>query len=157
MLPLRGGLPSWSLRQLKNLMFSMAGFRTDTKLEFGYSGGMAEGVGPWGGQEEAAFPAIASASRCSQTLLAPNCPTHSGERIAEGGLRFGVPRRRGSLLTFARRQVGGQESHDREQRQEARCGAGDGFVGPLALRLDAQMRPRLLEGGLDLPALHEPA
>src|ERR1700712_4510160 len=27
----RGGLPRWSLRQPKNLMFSMAGFRTDTE------------------------------------------------------------------------------------------------------------------------------
>src|SRR4051812_38947477 len=49
MLRLRGGLPSWSLRQLKNLMFSMAGFRTDTQAgslalrgrptRFGFSGG----------------------------------------------------------------------------------------------------------------------
>jgi hypothetical protein len=44
-----------------------------------------------------------------------------------------------------------QQSHEREQPQQARRGAGNGLVGPLALRLDAQRECIILYVMVSLP------
>src|SRR5215203_1551001 len=78
------------------------------------------------------------------------------ERIAEGGLRLGVPRRCCSASPLASGEPGGQQRDDREQGEQARRGARDRLVRPLPLRLDAEVGAGLLEGHLHLPASHKP-
>src|SRR4051794_2772415 len=82
--------------------------------------------------------------------------TDRGERVREGGLWFEVPRGCCDPPALAGREPRGKEGDNREQRQQAGGRARDGPVGPLPLRLDAEMSARLLEGHLDLPALYEP-
>ena len=53
-------------------------------------------------------------------------------------------------------EVVSPEGDKGEQRQQGRRGAGDGFVGPLALSFDAEMGAGVLEGDLKLPAGDEP-
>ena len=47
----------------------------------------------------------------------------------------------------------GHEDDDADEAEEARGGAADGARGPLALGLQAQVRPGLLEGDWDVPPL----
>ena len=51
----------------------------------------------------------------------------------------------------------GEERDEREQTQKRGRRPPDGQLGPLSLRLDSQMPPRLLESRLHLPAQDEPA
>ena len=118
---------------------------------------MAEGVGPGFWQGQALFCALAAARRCEESLFAPDRPAHRGQGIAEGGVWLGVPGGRGDALALADRETVRQQADNREQREQAGRCAGNCLVGSLPLGLDAQMRPRVLEGDLDLPALDEPA
>ena len=54
-------------------------------------------------------------------------------------------------------EVVSPEGDQGEQRQQGRRGAGDGFVGPLALGLDAEVAPNLFERHFNRPAPDEPA
>ena len=54
-------------------------------------------------------------------------------------------------------EVVSPEGDKGEQRQQGRRGAGDGFVGPLALGLDTEVASDLFERDLDRPAPDEPA
>ena len=50
----------------------------------------------------------------------------------------------------------GEQGDEREETQEGRCRAGKLALGPVPLRLDAQMSAHRLAGDLPLPAQHEP-
>ena len=50
----------------------------------------------------------------------------------------------------------GQQSHQREQAQQGRCGASDGPIRPLALGLHAEMVSDFMKSDFQLPAHHEP-
>jgi len=54
-------------------------------------------------------------------------------------------------------EVVSPEGDKGEQRQQGRRGAGDGFVGPLALSFNTEVAPNLFERDLDRPAPDEPA
>ena len=75
-----------------------------------------------------------------------------GEGVAEGGFGLGVP------CGLARREaVGmrgmGHEDYQAVEAEEARGGAANGAGRPLALGLQAEMRPCFLEGDFDVPSV----
>src|SRR3954469_24874480 len=92
-----------------------------------------------------------------KTLFLPEVSPYSGECIAEGGAAFVIPGRAHNGPACLRAELCGEQGHEGEQPEQARGRACDGQVGPLALGLNAQMRPGLLERGLQLPTLNEPA
>jgi len=81
---------------------------------------------------------------------------HGGEGIGEGGLRLGGPGgdTRGQGV---RVQALGHERDEAEEAQEAGRGAGDGAIGPLALRFEAEVGAHLLERHLNVPAADVPS
>jgi len=83
--------------------------------------------------------------------------SHGGKGVAEGWTRFAVPGTAGRGLSLCGPEPGGQEGDEGEQREQARCGAGDGEVRSLALGLDTEVGAGFLERDLQLPALDEPA
>src|SRR4051812_20547574 len=96
-------------------------------------------------------------ARQGKTLFLPEVSPYSGECVAEGGAGFVIPGRADNGAACLRAELCGKQGHQGEQPEQARGGACDGPVGPLTLGLDAQMRPGLLECGLQLPTLNEPA
>ena len=50
----------------------------------------------------------------------------------------------------------GKESHEQKEPQESRCGAEDGRLRPLALRLDPQVFAHRMKGDFHLPAQDKP-
>ena len=52
-------------------------------------------------------------------------------------------------------EIAGPQGYETVEAEENRGGSGYGFVGPLALCLDAQMSPGFGEGDLDLPSADE--
>jgi hypothetical protein len=79
---------------------------------------------------------------------------HRGQGIGEGRTLLAAPGGDGQAGTLA--QTCGQQCDNREHPQQARRGAGDGLIGPLALGFDAQMIARLAERQLQRPAPDEP-
>src|SRR3954452_10127983 len=95
--------------------------------------------------------------RHGKTLFLPEMSPYSGECIAEGGAAFVIPGRAHSGSARLWAELCGEQGDEGEEPEQARGGACDGQIGPLALGLNAQMRPGLLERGLHLPTLNKPA
>src|SRR5215213_6279553 len=100
---------------------------------------MAERVGDALAERGGEFPHLGLLPRQEQTLLAPELPTHGGKAIGEGRTWLAVPSvgvdgRADTTIEACREQ-----GHDREQREQAGCGARDRPIRPLALGLDAEM------------------
>lgn len=132
------------------------GTQTGSELDFGRSSGLAEGIGPGTGQDEAPFRSVALMTGQHRGLFTPERVAHRREGVDEGRPRFGVPCRRRNLSTFADRQTAGKLRDDRKQREQAGCGAGDGLVRPLQLGLYAEVSACLRESDLYILAPHEP-
>src|SRR5947209_7941499 len=96
-------------------------------------------------------------ARHGKTLFLPEMSPHSCKCVAEGGAAFVIPGRAHNGAACLRAELCGKQGYEGEQPEQARGGACDGQVGPLALGLDAQMRPGFLECGLQLPTLNKPA
>src|SRR5215204_1789471 len=94
---------------------------------------------------------------CEQTLLAPELPADRCEGIGEGRVLLAIPSRNAGLQAHTVVEAHGEQRHDREQPKQARRGAGDRLVRPLALGLNAEVVAYLAEGDLHLPTLDEPA
>ncbi|MBL6082221.1 hypothetical protein JMJ56_30045 [Belnapia sp. T18] len=98
------------------------------KLDFVQSGGMAEGVCDTFAEGWREFRGVAGVLGYGQTLFAPDCPPYGGKAVGEGRSLLVVPGvgRYPELGTAveARRQ----QDDDREQAEQAWCGAGDGLV-----------------------------
>src|SRR5262249_28556593 len=93
--------------------------------------------------------------RCGKTEVAPQMPPHEGQAIAAGRRLFVLP---GSLLEGKRSlwsqrmpKAGPQAVAPQEQGRRALTGQ----IRPLALRLEAQLRPAFLARGFPTPALQE--
>src|SRR3954452_9921647 len=132
-------------------------FLTSTLARLWPSGSVAEGIGNAFLERWAEFLHLAWMARHGKTLFLPEMSPYSGECVAEGGAAFVIPGRAHNRPACLRAELCGEQGHEGEQPEQARGRACDGQVGPLALGLNAQMRPGLLERGLHLPALHEPA
>jgi hypothetical protein len=91
-----------------------------------------------------------------ETLRLPDFLAHGGQRIGKGRLLRAIPSSGPDRAAGARRKLLGEQRHQGKQAQQAGRGVGDGFVGPLALALEAEAIAHLAEGDLDRPALHEP-
>src|SRR5215207_9017935 len=70
---------------------------------------------------------------CEQTLLAPELPADRCEGIGEGRVLLAIPSRNAGLQAHTVVEAHGEQRHDREQPKQARRGAGDRLVRPLAL------------------------
>lgn len=76
-------------------------------------------------------------------------PPHCGEKIAERGLRSGIPGSLPERNSTIRVQRESQEHHHAVQSEETGGAAFNRQVRPLALPFHSQMRPALFEGDLD--------
>jgi len=88
--------------------------------------------------------------------MLPHFLSHERQSIRKGRQGLAIP---GVLpdrdLAFLGMRVS-QQSHQREEAQQSRCGAGDSPIGPLALGLDAQVVSDFMKSDFELPAHHEP-
>ena len=86
---------------------------------------------------------------------APQVPADSSQSITKGSLIFDVP------TGLANRQFSwkkhlGHDGHQAEDAKEARRGAFDGPVRPLALGFEAEESAQFFKGDFDIPAPCEP-
>lgn len=88
---------------------------------------------------------------CEETLLLPELAADGGERIGEGGMRLVIPSSGRDRLAGFGVEAGGEQRHQRKQREQARGGASDGPVRPLALGLAPEVVADRAEGDFDLP------
>src|SRR5712692_5435047 len=82
--------------------------------------------------------------------------TNERQRIRKGRQGFGIPGSltgRKGLLT---QQLLSKNGDQRKESQEGRCGAQNGQIRPLALRLHAQMGAHLMKGDFDRPTHDKP-
>src|SRR3954453_19556382 len=121
------------------------------------SGSVAERISNALLERWAEFLHLAWMTRHGKTLFLPEMSPHSGEGVAEGGAAFVIPGRAHNGPACLRAELCGKQGHEGEEPEQARGRACDGQVGPLALGLNAQMRPGLLERGFQSPTLNEPA
>jgi hypothetical protein len=82
---------------------------------------------------------------------------HSAEGIGERCARLSVPRCVNDGQAGAHGKACPQQCDNGEQPQQARRGAGDRVIGPLALGFNAQVIARLAERQLQRPAPYKPA
>ena len=104
------------------------------QLDFGQSGCVAQGVGPSGWHDEATFRSVTSARRRNRSLFVPERAAHGRQGIHAGGARLGIPCCGRDLLPLARGQPSGEQGDDREQGEQAGCGAGDGLTSDAPAR-----------------------
>ena len=85
----------------------------------------------------------------------PQVTADSGQGITEGSFLFGIPT---GLSEWERVRVQYHcHQHDQaENTKQARGGALNGLVRPLALGFEAQMSPHFFEGDFDVPTSNEP-
>ena len=127
------------------------------KLDFVHLGGVAKQALQVVEEGARDFDEIGIWRGCRKSGLGPQLAAHQGEGVGEGRDRFGVPgglrdRGRGSSLEL----VVGEQRHQGEETEQRWGRAGDRTIGPLALGLDAQVGPHLVEGHFELPAQDEP-
>jgi hypothetical protein len=82
--------------------------------------------------------------------------TNEGQGVGKSGKSFALP---GRLTNGQRLTLEQLMSKDRDQRKESqlsRGGAQDDKVGPLPLRLHAQMSAYLMKGNFHLPSQNKP-
>ena len=122
----------------------------------------AEVSGRMAGRECVRVLDLATGTGANLRCLAPQLPSPQRWLVVDRDvdLLAHVPRRvsswaLGRACTVAK--ACSERGHDREQREQARRGAGACPIRPLPLRLEAEMIPGLTEGDLHLPALDEPA
>ena len=89
----------------------------------------------------AEFLHLAWMARHGKTLFLPEMSPYSGECVAEGGAAFVIPGRAHDGPACLRAELCGEQGDEGEEPEQARGGACDSQVGPLALGLNAQMRP----------------
>src|SRR5258708_23732576 len=77
------------------------------------------------------------------------------EHVTKGGGVLAIPGRLSNRKLPIRVQRLPKEGHQTVEAKEERSRALDGWIRPLALRLDAQMSATLLKRHLQTPALHE--
>src|SRR5512144_1524624 len=95
-------------------------------------------------------------NRHGKTLVLPQARADPGQRVAEGRLVSGIPGAHSYRYSPPDLKPIGDERHYREQPHQYRRGASNGFVRPLPLGFDAEMRTDFFTGDFPLPALHEP-
>jgi hypothetical protein len=101
------------------------------------------------------FHTVSVRPRHERNLMGPYFAAYSRDGIAEGEHRLWIPRG-GSRLELSRLgEIVYPEGDEGEQAEQARGGAQDRLVGPLALGLDAEMGADFLGGDLDLPTADE--
>jgi len=86
----------------------------------------------------------------------PQVVAHQGQGVTEGGQRLGVPSGAADGAGLLAQQAVGQQGDEGEEPEEGRRSAGDRFVTPLPLRLDAQVGAALFIGDFHPPAPDEP-
>jgi len=92
-----------------------------------------------------------------EPLCGPEFFADGGGFVGEGDGGLGIPSGAPGQDEGACGQAAGPERHEREQGEQARGGAGDGEVRPLALGFDAGVAADCCEGDLDGPAADEAA
>ena len=127
------------------------------ELDFGHSGGVAEGVGDALAEGWREFRGIDGLPGHGETLFASDFPPYCGEAVGEGRPLLVVPGAGLDLDPGTAVEARRQQGDDREQPEQAGRGAGDRLVRPLTLGLDAEVVAHLAEGDFQLPALDEPA
>ena len=130
---------------------------TESNLEFGHSGGVAEGVGDALAKGWRKFCGLDGLPGHDETLLGPDRPSYCGEAVREGRPLLVVPSAGRDLDPGTAVEARRQQGDDREQPEQAGRGAGDRLVRPLTLGLDAKVVTHLAEGDFELPALDESA
>jgi hypothetical protein len=103
------------------------------------------------------FYPVLGVGRCQKHARGPPAAAHQGQGITDRRRRLGVPCRwvRGSCGRGGSPVRMRQERHHREEAEESGRRPQDRPFGPLALRLDAEVGPHLVEGHFALPAQDE--
>src|SRR5436305_9151953 len=84
------------------------------------------------------FLAVVLRRRQPKIRLRPQVVAYQSKRVAEGRQRLGVPGGAADGAGLVAQQAVRPQGDEGEEPEEGWRGAGDGFVTPLALRLDAQ-------------------
>src|SRR5437660_2309766 len=81
---------------------------------------------------------------------------HEGECIGKGRQGFAIPSRLSNRKRVAIQQLMSKDGNARKECQQGRSRAQNRQIGPLALRLDAQMSTNLMKGDFNCPAQDKP-
>jgi len=88
--------------------------------------------------------------------MIPHMPPNQGHRISKRGAHVGIPSCDPDDSGFLLEKLRGGQRDDRIEAQQRWGGAGHGSRMPLALRLQAQMRPCVFQRDFYGPATDKP-
>src|SRR5262245_40195767 len=88
--------------------------------------------------------------------MIPQMPPNQGNGISKRGANFGIPSRDPNGDDFLLEKLMGGQGDDRIEAQQRWGRSGNGSRIPLALRLQAQMRPRFFQRDFYGPATDKP-
>jgi hypothetical protein len=87
----------------------------------------------------------------------PEEPSNGGHGVAERRFAFAIPRGRSRAKAVGDFGIGRPKRNERKQPEQRRRRPRDGEIGPLPLRLDAEMRAAFLKRRFDGPTMDEPS